>query len=129
MINVADIVVDPDFAQYYTVYRETGYWQSGRFVTDPEVALQYYGAVVPATEQEIVQVPEGDRTSIMMCFYSTSDKPFYLSRESSSSGLGDGEKGISDQILWENDRYKVIKIWPYLNFGYWQCIATRMAGA
>lgn len=129
MINVAEIVVDPDFAQPYTVYRETGAFVNYKFVKNPEVALPYYGAVYPATQYEINQVPEGDRTSILVCFCSTTDKPFYLSREASASKLTDGKEGISDQIVWQNDRYKIIKIWPYLDFGYWLCVGSRMSGA
>jgi len=129
MIDVSDIVIDTDFAQSYTVYRKTGAWGvGGKFVTS-EVTLPYYGTVYPATNHEILQVPEGDRTSIMVCFLSMSNSPFYLSRELSASGLGDGKSGISDQILWQNDRYKIVKIWPYLDFGYWLCIGNRMSGA
>lgn len=128
MINVAEIVADSDFAQYYTVHRITGNFVKGRFVSNQNVTLQYYGLVTTANEKEIIQVPEADRTTIMMCFYSTSDNPFYLTREASNSKISDTKEGISDQITWQNDRYKIVKIWPYLDYGYWKCIGNRLSG-
>jgi len=41
MIDVTEIVIDPDFEQSYTVYRKTGAWGiGGKFVTN-EVTLPY----------------------------------------------------------------------------------------
>lgn len=126
MINVTALVVDPDFAQNYTVYRETGAWGVGGKFIKTETSLPYYGAVYPVGEHEIVQVPEADRTSLMMCFCSVAEKPFYLSREASTSKLKDGKDGISDQIAWQGDRYKIVKIWPYLDFGYWMGVGAYL---
>ena len=50
MIDVSELISDPDFATNYTVLRRTGRWVSGRFVLDDEpVELRYYrnGGILP----------------------------------------------------------------------------------
>lgn len=124
MINVSRVVVSRNFAQPkgFTVYRITGNWVKGRFVINPEVALSHQGTITVASSEDIEQVPEGDRVTGMMCFYSP--QPMYITRSE-----GDLEAaGISDEIVWQGQRYHLVSVDPWQDFGYYKAIGVRMAG-
>jgi hypothetical protein len=63
-------------------------------------------------------VPEGDRVKGMMAFYTTT--PIYT-----TSAAGNN---ISDQIAYAGDVYRIIKVGPWLAFGYNIAIGVRMGG-
>jgi hypothetical protein len=121
MLDLSSIVIDPDFAQSYTVYRESGTFTGGRWVAAPELVLTMTGVVSVAKPQELVQVPEADRTSAVMAFYSA--QPIYTTRSDSSKAA----EGTSDQILWNGDRYRVSTVAPWKDFGYYKALAVRMS--
>lgn len=115
MINVAEIVNDSDFAQQYTVYRKTGEWDRGSYITT-ESAISFYGTVTVATPHDIVQTAEGDRIQGDMCFYSTQE--IFKTRE----------QGTSDEIVWNGDRYRIYSVAPWKDYGYYKSIGCRMKG-
>ena len=121
MIDVGELIVDSDFAQVYIVLRPAGIWSRGRYVITGQEQLQFLGPVLPANAREINTVPEGDRVTGMMTFYTPSAKPFKLSRDNS-------EEGMSDQVLWHGERYKLIQVFSYEDFGYQKAIGVRMSG-
>lgn len=121
MINVGEIISDPDFAQTYTVHRDNGAWVNGRWSTAPQ-RLQFYGPVFPAAVQDVQMLPEGDRVTGLMTFYTTSDQPFKVSRNVSDAS------GVSDQIEWRGELYKILQVMPYTDYGYLKAIGTRLSG-
>lgn len=123
MINVEELLLDPDFAQSYTVFRRSGYLDHGRYVFNPDVELQFFGPVMPLNAKEINTVPEGDRVTGMMAFYSPISSPFQLSYHNSEDS-----EGVSDQVLWRGDRYKLIQIFNYDDYGYQKAIGVRISG-
>jgi hypothetical protein len=129
LISVEELITDPDFCQDYTVWRETGSWSEGVFNT-VENALPYSGVVTAATPKELIILPEADRVSGMMTFYSVAGYPLYQTRLGATTSTdSDGQDGTSDQLEWHGQRYKIIKVWPYVDYGYWKALATRMEGA
>lgn len=122
MINVVELLSDPDFAQTYSVFRPTGYWSRGRYVITGQEELKFFGPVLPSTMKEINTVPEGDRVTGMMTFYTPNTCLFKLSRDNS-------EEGMSDQVVWHNERYKIVQIFSYDDFGYQKAIGVRLSGA
>jgi len=124
MINVGHIVNSRNFAQPkgFTVFRTTGDWVRGRFVTDPEKKLNYTGTITVANADDLEQVPEADRVTGIMCFYS--QKPMYITRAADSAEAA----GISDEIEWQRDRYRIIQVLPWRDFGYYKAFGVRMAG-
>lgn len=121
MIDVSELMSDPDFAQSYIGYRKTGNWIEGVF-TETESVINFYGPITVANTKDINMLPEGDRVIGLMVFYTTSDNPFLITRNK------DGSLGTSDQPVWENERYKIMQVFPYNNYGYMKAIGTRMAG-
>lgn len=121
MIDVAEIVVDPDFAQPFDVYRQAGSWVEGKWVQAPEQKLSFYGTVIAANQKDIMQMPEGDRIRGMMVFYVVTDEELFITRNSPDAGT-------SDQIEWNGERYRIFQLYPYRDYGYWKAMAARMAG-
>lgn len=112
MIDVGSIVVDPDFAQPYTVHRKSGAWVAGRW-EPTEDDLPYFGAIMVATQRDLNMIPEGDRVSGMMMFFAV--KPLNLTSET----------GTSDEITWKNERYRLTAMLPWSDFGFYQAFGVR----
>lgn len=119
MINLAAIAVDPDFAQPYSISRQTGQWGPGGWVPGTPTTLAMYGAVTVGSEKDLKQIPEGDRAEGAMIFYAIQE--IYVTRLDSGSGT-------SDVITWRGEQYRVAKVWPYAHAGYWKAYAVRMKG-
>lgn len=122
MINVSRVINSRNFAQPggFTVYRQTGGWAAGRWVAEPEAPIQMQGTVTVANSQDLVQVPEGDRVTGLMCFYS--QQPIFTTRAADDPNKG----GTSDEIVWKGERYRVSSVVPWGDFGYYKAFGVRM---
>jgi hypothetical protein len=109
---------DPDFAQSFTIQRSTGAFVLGGWQS-ATTSLTAVGIVTVAKERELRQVPEGDRVTGAMLFFSPTI--LYLSH-------GGGKAAVSDQLVWRGDTYRIAKVWPYVDFGFWKAFAVRMSG-
>lgn len=122
LIDVSFLIEDPDFAQPYIAYRKSGKWEKGKFV-QAETPIKHYGIVLPASTEDLEQLPEGDRKKGVMCFYSRKD--INMTR------IGDGEisSGTSDEIEWRKIRYKIIQVGKYNDYGFVKAFGVRMEGS
>lgn len=120
MINVGRVINSSKLRKLkpFTVWRKTGDWVAGRF-EETEQAISMYGVVNVASSDDIIQVPEGDRTTGLMSFHCTS--PLFKTRNGSS-------KGTSDEIEWNGGRYKILKVLPWSDYGYFKALGTSMEG-
>ena len=121
MIDVSELIVDPDLAQPYTVHRMSGIWTDGEFI-QTELPLPFYGVVIVANTQDVNMMPEGDRIAGLMTFYTTVDNPIFVTRNL------DADQGTSDEIEWHGERYKIMQTFPYHDYGYIKAIGTRKVG-
>ena len=121
MIDVGDIILDPDFAQPFTILRYYGQWDTGEFVTGPPQRIQTEGTVIAANVKDIQQMPEGDRIRGMMNFYTTADVPMYVTNAATP-------QNVSDIIEWRGEKYRLYQTYPYVDYGYWKAIGARIAG-
>ncbi|HBS58609.1 MAG TPA: hypothetical protein DEA44_05020 [Firmicutes bacterium] len=115
MINVAEIITDPDFCQPYILYRKTTVFVGGR-PKSSEKAIPRNGVIVAANTKDLLQVPEGDRAKGIIAVYDT--EPLLVTNEA----------GISDEIEWREERYRLFQIWPYKDYGYYKALGERMVG-
>ena len=118
-ISLTRVANSPAFAQEYTVNRSTGTFQQGGYVsiTTP---IPFWGIIQPATEEDLLQVPEGDRSTGMMNFIS--EQPMYKTRaQGDNSGLG-------DMITWDGQEYRIVIVVPWKDFGFNKAIAARLSG-
>lgn len=121
-ISLARVASSPAFAQNYTVMRSTGTFQQGGFVST-RVPIPFWGIIQPATEQDLAQVPEGDRVTGMMGFIS--EQRMYRTYVDGST------EGIGDTIIWppvSGVEYKIIAVVPWFQFGFWKAIGSRQPG-
>lgn len=122
-LNLTRVVNSPAFAQAYTVNRSVGAFAFGGYTVTSTDALPFWGIIQPATDEELAQVPEGDRVTGMIGFIS--EQRMY---ETHGSGVGQ-PSGLSDTITWNDQLYKVVKVVPWKDFGFWKAIASRQSGA
>lgn len=120
MIDVSELIADPDFAMPYEVHRRTGKWVKGRFeVSEPEI-LNFYGAVQPAEVREIRQLHIGDSEYGVMKFFTRKPNDLYITRELSESE----DIQISDEIKFDGRIYKVLKVMPWHHGGWCRAFAS-----
>lgn len=115
MINVAELIHDPDFCQPYTLYRKTTVLVGGKSVPK-EKALERRGVIIAANTKDLLQVPEGDRVKGIIAVYDT--EPLQVTNDT----------GTSDEIVWHNERYRLFQIWPYKDYGFYKALGQRTAG-
>jgi len=119
MINVSRLMSDPAFATHYTVVRQSGKWVEGRFVLGEPAALQFYGPVQPATNKELDQMPEGDRQRGTMKFFCKPPNRLYVTDEN----LATCEGNVSDEIIYDGQRYKIFAVKEWGRNGYYRAFA------
>jgi hypothetical protein len=123
VINLARITLSHALnAQEFKVYRSEGHFDIGGWQEDAQ-SPEYFlatGVVYPAREKEIVQVPEADRVQGMTCFVTPTK--LYPTRKGSTSGT-------SDQLEWQDERYKILQVMPWDDYGFNLAVAVRLKGA
>lgn len=121
MINVSSIILDPDFAQTFKVYRKTGDWApNGEFVIEPS-KISMTGVISIANAKQIEFIPEGDRIGGEIAIHTI--EPLYNSRNETETE----KAGVSDEIMWHRDRYKIYQVNEYSDYGYYFAIGQRKA--
>ncbi|MFT8350034.1 hypothetical protein [Clostridium saccharoperbutylacetonicum] len=123
---MSSIVLDPAFAQSIKVYRKTGDWApNGEFVTT-ENEIIMTGVISIANAKQIEFMPEGDRIGGEIAIHTT--QILYNSRSADETETPQKEAGLSDEIEWHGDRYKIYQVNEYSDYGYYFAIGQRKAG-
>ena len=121
MIDVSSTILDPHFAQTFTVKRYTnGKWEAGRWVQEP-TEIKIVGTISIANAKQIEFIPEGDRIGGEIAIHTT--VPLYNSRNGTDTSKG----GTSDIVIWHDDEYKIYQVNEYSDYGYYFAIGQRMA--
>lgn len=111
MIDLSRLIADPDFSEPFVIRRRIGKWVAGRFIATPEDTA-VTGIVEPTSGDDLEQVPEGDRVSGMMTFYTR--QPVYLSQD----------KQQSDELIWRGRVYKAVQVLDWSRHGFYKTIAS-----
>jgi hypothetical protein len=116
MISVQEVVSDPDLVapQQYIILRSAGTFIAGGFQSIVST-LQMFGPVQNSSPKEIAMVPEADRVSSMMSFWST--VPIYVTRANAASDKLQYPPG--------GETYRVVNVYHDPGCGYWKAIAAR----
>lgn len=128
--DLSFIMDDGVLGEPYTIQRATGTFVLGGWQID-SVNIPGYGVVSVANDQDMLQIPEGDRITGAMVFHST--KRIYETQLDSNPSYGQGPFGgttqwFSDIMIWNYQSYRIMKVGPYPNRSYWRGIGVRMAG-
>lgn len=119
MIDYSDAVNDPDLSESFLIMRSTGKFAAGGWQTTKTVQIAAYGVVDVANRKQLDQIPEGDRITQAMVFYSATEMKM----------ASEAESQLADVIIWNDEEYKVINVGDYGKRGFWSAIASRMAGS
>lgn len=112
MINVSRVIKDPRFSQSFKLFRKEGKFIKGRFEqVETETSLR--GVIKPASPEDIEMIPEGDRVGGEIVIHTTSELKVT------------NNEGTSDEIDWNNERYKLYAVLPYKDYGFYKAIAIR----
>lgn len=117
LIDVTELLEDPDFAESFRLIRTTGQWNEGRFEVNAPESIPFYGPVQPPSSQDMEILPEGERLKGVMCFW-VKGSEVYLTRED----------GIGDLFLWRGNHYKIIQVNQWADYGWVKAFGIRMEG-
>lgn len=120
MIDLSRVMYNPKISQDFVVNRKVGDWQNGRFVETGNYNLTLTGIITPASGEEIMQQPEGDRATGMMKF--KSDQQMYVTHNKDNKG----DSGTSDEITWNGTPYRVLSVDPWGDYGIWVAFGVAM---
>jgi len=116
LVDLNEVVNDPDLAEPFTLLRTTGNFVQGGYQPNRTQAIASFGVISSPSGEELKQIPEGDRVEGMITIHTQNEI-----KETNPNG-------ISDVVLWLGQKYRVIKVWKYANRNFWYAIAGRMAG-
>lgn len=109
MINVSELVVDPDFAQPYTYIRRKITWENGRKTTT-ETTYSSTGVIIASELKNMDLIPQGVTTSGQITLWTHTQ----LLVTSSDNG----EDYLSDIVLYKGVRYIVHNDRNLNEYGY-----------
>ena len=116
MIDVSEIVVDPDFVQPFTYIRRAITWVNGRkSITETE--YQAEGTIIPEDSKTMDNRPQGVLISGSIRVWTHAN--LYVTSEESSSDY------LSDLVLYKGQRYVVNNDRNLTEYGYNRYVCTR----
>ncbi len=120
MIDVSELLSDPDFAQPFTIQRTTGgFANEGEYSTADPTDIPAFGVIQPASSADMVRfLPEGERQKNTISIWS----PVLIQ-------MADGQGQESDVIIWQGQYYRVAFSKPWQTQGYWFAMAVGFAHA
>lgn len=127
-MNLTEVVNDPDIAEHFTILRSSGgFFGPGGWVEPPPQSISMYGVISQASMPELESLPEADRvhdTVVINC-----ELPMFITRVANTGTMGTPGAGTSDIVIYQGEKYRIMKVSNYAARGYWWAIATRMLGA
>lgn len=113
MINVAELMRDPDFAQAFQVERAGGAFVEGEWIAAAPAVLNMVGIIQPAKREDVLAIlPEGGRLGSFIVVFTDQELQ-----------IEDSETKRSDVIIWRGKTYRVIGQKPWVDHGFWQAFA------
>lgn len=115
LINVGELIDDPDFAQSFTITRRSGTWENGRFIP-VETTIEASGIISPQDTSELDLAPDGSMIRGRIKVWTHTQ--LYITIQDTPTG----ESYISDEVNWQGNQYLVILDNNYSDYGYYSYI-------
>jgi hypothetical protein len=112
MLDVADVLIDPDLAQAVLVTRATEDVDERGRTQQLKHDFTVQGVVHPATEKQLLLLPEASRGDETIAVYTVTKLT-----------AGD-DAHSSDTVTWQGETYKVVKVMDYSDYGYILALAA-----
>jgi hypothetical protein len=118
MIDVSELMFDPDFCTRYPVTRARAdgtFAAEGEWTPGTPRSLLWYGSVQPAKDADkVLYLPEGERAQEAVNCYGSCELK-----------MADGYGQESDIILFNGNTYRVAMSKPWVQSGYWYAFAVQ----
>lgn len=117
MINMSELMSDPDFTQAFTLRRRTGsFANEGEFTQSAPTELPLVGSIQPASTADVVRFQaEGERRNALIRVWSATEMH-----------TSDGEGQQPDEVVWRGSVYRVIECVPWADHGFWKVFAEAL---
>lgn len=117
MIDVSELMTDPDFVKPLVLQRFTGaYMVEGEYAQSAPKQVKILGSVQhPSPADRARFASEGERSTAIIKIFSG---------EKLNDTDGDGKQ--CDVITWNCDKYRVFESRPWSDNGYWVAFAQRL---
>ncbi len=116
--SVSRVVEDPNLGQPFTIIRTKGTFAAGGWQASETAKIPSFGVIVPADEEALAQVPEGDRVTGAVQLFCV--QRIYQTQVQFGN--------VSDKIDWNDQQYRVVSVQPWVSFGFWAAVLVRMSG-
>lgn len=123
LLSLAEIVQDPDFQQSFIINRISCDWDAGGILQTTEQKLLVSGIITPQKTRDMKQTPQGDQLEGNIDVYT--NEPIYTTQ----LGPVNEDSRLSDEVEWRNDRYRILSVENFADFGYYHAVATLKRGA
>lgn len=111
MLNISEMMTDPDFVSGYILRRPSGSWIGNGVWEETFENFARVGCIQPARNEDVVQfLPEGERNVRAIRVW---DKEPVLAGET------------PDLVTWQDGTYRVVASKPWAPWGYYYAIATE----
>lgn len=114
LVDVSEVIEDPDFNQSFTVYRKTGQWVKGRFVIT-ETSFGSNGVIISQSNEELDITAQGSLISSKLSIW-THDL-LYVTSEDGTPQEGDY---LSDEVEFYGQRYLIQSARNLKDYGYYK---------
>ena len=119
--DITDLLYDQEVGgnQPFTIKRTTITYRKGRYAEATPEYIPASGSVQPSGINALEQLPEGDR-----------DKAVYIVRTRTAMQMGsvndDGSTVLPDEIIYMNDKYKILMVKEWQAWGMYVAFMTRI---
>lgn len=125
MINIAELLNDPDFVQDVVVNRRVNHLVTTGAGAG-EVTITTFLVTIPMCVQPVKDpddlnvLPEGQRSNKTMKFYSL--QALHCDDGDQSSGAADA---VFDVVQWNGEKYKLLHVRSWADYGYYEAIGVN----
>lgn len=125
MLNIAELLTDPDFVQNVVVNRRVNQMITTGDAAG-EVTIETFLLTVPMCVQpikdadDLLVLPEGQRSSKMMKFYSL----LALHCDDGDQATGSAD-AMFDVVQWGSEKYKLLHVRNWSDYGYYEAIGVN----
>lgn len=119
--DITTLLYDPEVGggQPFTIKRTTISYKKGRYKKSSVETISAAGSVQPSGVNPLSQQPEADR-----------DDAVYIVRTCTALQMGsqnkDGTTVLSDEIIYNGDRYKILSVKEWQAWGMYVAFMTRI---
>lgn len=114
LVDVSEVITDPDFNQEFTVYRKQGTWNNGRFTIN-ETSFTANGVLISQSNDELDITPQGSLISSKLSIWTYT--VLYVTSQDGTPQEGDY---LSDEVEFYGQRYLIQAARNLNDYGYYK---------